>query len=132
MKNITLEDDSSSRKMLRFLLLIQLLALIIVIGSIAFHLYSFALFISFMTFIIFIAILLWLYFRYMNIPIVREKYDLKQRTLNFKNSIQAEDSSIKSAKQKRDNLFQAEQTEIDTILLNLQQNHIQKGLASSY
>ncbi len=132
MTKITFEDDPSSRKMLRFLLLLEIVAMAIVVGSIAFHLYSFALAISFMTFIVFIAILLWLYLRYRSTPVVREKHDLEQQILHLQNSIRAESNNILFAKQKRDGFFKAEQTEIDTTLLNLQQNYIQKGLASSY
>jgi len=131
MSNIAFEDDFSSRKVVKFLLCLQITAMIIVIGLVIFGFYSLALAISFITFIVFIAVLMWLYSRYRNTPIVREKSNLQHRVLDLQNKIRMQADVMQSAKKKRESLLQAEKSETDSILHDLQQKYIRNGLASS-
>jgi hypothetical protein len=131
MSKIVFEDDFSSRKVVRFFLFLQITAVITVISLIIFDFYSFALAISCTTFIVFAAGVMWLYYQYQKIPIVREKRDLQQRVVGLQNKIRVEDNIIQSAKKKREEFFQAEKNEINSTLHNLQQKYIQNGLATS-
>lgn len=131
MADVRFKDDPSSRKVMRFLLFLQITAMIIVIGLILFESYSLALTISFLTLLIFIAIVLWLYFRYQKIPIVREKADLQKRLLNVQNKIRREVNIIQAARVKRESLFQEEKDEINSTLKKSQEEHIKNGLACS-
>jgi hypothetical protein len=131
MADVRFKDDLSSRKVMRFLLLLQITAMMIVIGLILFESYSLALTISFLTLIVFIASVLWLYFRYQKIPLVREKADVQQRLLKAQNKIRSEVNNIQSARRKREGLFQAEKDEINITLKKSQADHIANGLANS-
>jgi hypothetical protein len=84
MSRITFEEDPFSRKVMMILLMVQVAAMIIVLGLNTIELYSLALAISFLTFIIFVAILIWLYSRYRNIPIVRKKVNSNDCFSNFR------------------------------------------------
>ena len=130
MSAVIFKDDPSSRRVMRFLLFLQITAMVIVIGLILFESYSLALIISFLTFLVFIAIVLWLYFRYQKIPIVREKVDIQQRVLKAQNKIRTEVNSIQSARRKHESLLQAEKDEINTTLKKSQEDHIANGLAN--
>ncbi len=90
-----------------------------------------ALGVSFLTLILFIAVLIGLYFRYTNLPIVQEKSVLEQRISKFQKSVQAEGSSLKEAARKRDELIEAEKNEIETALSNVQDAYIEYGLTSA-
>ena len=131
MANVSFKDDLASRKVMRFLLLLQITAMMIVIGLILFGSYSLALTISFLTFIVLVASVLWLYFRYQKIPLVKEKADVQQRLLKAQNKIQTEVNNIQSARRKREGLFQAEKDEIQATLKKSQADHIANGLANS-
>jgi len=131
MANVSFKDDLSSRKVMRFLLVLQITAMMIVIGLILFESYSLALTISFLTLIVFIASVLWLYFRYQKIPLVREKADVQQRLLKAQNKIRSEVNNIQSARRKRESLFQAEKDETQATLKKSQEDHIANGLANS-
>lgn len=132
MHNIQFENDHFSRKVMQYFLWLQIGAMVIVFALIALHLYSIALSISFTTLLVFIAIFLWLYLRYQNLPVVKEKRNLQQKAFLLKKNIHEEEITIRSTNHKRNSLFQAEQKEMDTALLNLQQKYIQKGLSNSY
>ncbi len=132
MPNVTFEDDPFPCKVMRFLLLLQLGAMVIVIGLDILDLFAIALLISFLTFVILLAILIWLYFRYRNIPIVQEKRDLEQKHISLQEKIRATDLVIQSTNRKRQEFSQAEKQEIDASLKGLQQAYIQSGLANSY
>lgn len=116
MANVSFNDDPFSRRVMRFLLVLQITAMVVVIGLIIFESYSLALTISFLTFIVFIVIVLWLYFRYQKIPIVREKADVQQRVLSVQNKIRREENIIQAARVKRESLLQAEKDEINATL----------------
>ena len=131
MANVSFKDDLSSRKVMRFLLVLQITAMLIVIGLILFESYSLALTISFLTLIVFIASVLWLYFRYQKIPLVREKADVQQRLLKAQNKIRSEVNNIQSARRKRESLFQAEKDETQATLKKSQEDYIANGLANS-
>ncbi len=73
MSNISFVDDPYSRKVTRLLLLLQIAAMVIVVRLSLIDHFFFALAISFLTFFVLIASLLWLYARYRDFPIIREK-----------------------------------------------------------
>ena len=131
MADVSFKDDPSSRKVMRFLLFLQITAMMVVIGLILFESYSLALIISFLTFLVFIAIVLWLYFRYQKIPIVKEKAHVQERLLKAQNKIRTEVNRIQSAKRKHASLLQEEKDEINTTLKKSQEDHIANGLTNS-
>ena len=116
---------------MRFLLFLQITAMLVVIGLILFASYSLALTVSFLTFIVFIVIVLWLYFRYQKIPIVREKADLQKRLLNAENKIRKEVNLIQAARRKHESLLQEEKDEINSTLKKSQEDYIANGLANT-
>ena len=67
MADVRFKEDPSARKAMRFLLLLQVAAMMIVIGLIVFDSYSLALLVSFLTLIVFIATIVWLYLRFQKI-----------------------------------------------------------------
>ncbi len=132
MQNITFDNDHFSCKVTKYFIFLQIGAMLFVLVLIVLRLYSLALMISFITLLTFVGIVMWLYLRFQQIPAVKEKRNLLQRTFQLQKSISEEEITIRAAKQKRESLFQAEQKEFDNALLVLQQNYIQKGLSSSY
>src|ERR1051325_513978 len=88
MSTISFVNDPVSRRATRFLLLLQMAALALVVVLSLINLFFFAFAISLLSFFLFIAVLLWLYSRYQDLPIVREKRELKRLVLKFQKSIQ--------------------------------------------
>ena len=131
MTDVTFKDDPSSRKAMRFLLFLQITAMLLVIGLILFESYSLALTISFLTFLVFIATLVWLYLRYQKIPIVKEKAQVQQRLLKAQNKIRSAVRGIESTKNKRESLIQEEKDEIQATLKKSQADYLTDGLAHS-
>src|SRR5688572_1467583 len=131
MTDVIFKDDPSSRKVMRILLLLQITAMMIVIGLILFESYSLALTVSFLTLIVFIATIVWLYLRFQKIPIVREKAKLQQRLLKAQNKIRTEVNNIQSARRKRESLYQEERAEVNATLKKSQEQYIANGLANS-
>ena len=131
MADVRFKDDPSARKVMRFLLFLQVTAMLVVIGLILLGSYPLALVISFLTLIVFIAALVWLYLRFQKIPIVREKADVQKRLLNAQNRIRKEENKIQAARRKRESLYKEEQAEVNETLKKAQDAHIEKGLASS-
>jgi len=131
MADVRFKDDPSARKGMRFLLYLQVMAMLTVIGLILFGSYSPALVISFLTLIVFVATIVWLYLRYQKIPIVREKADVQKRLLNVQNRIRKEVDLIQAARKKRESLYREEQAEVNETLKKAQATHIEKGLAGS-
>jgi hypothetical protein len=105
--------------------------MIVVVGLSLIDLFFLALAISLLTLFVFILSILWLYSRYRNIPVVREKRELERLVLKFQRSIQAADKIIQAAITKRVHLVQAEKNEIKTELRTLQRNYIENGLANA-
>jgi len=131
MSNISFVDDPYSRKVTRLLLLLQIAAMVIVVRLSLIDHFFFALAISFLTFFVLIASLLWLYARYRDFPIIREKRELERLTLKFQKGIQNEEKIIQTAIKTRADLFQSERGEINTALRTLQKNHLENGLAAA-
>lgn len=125
------EDDPSSRKTIRFALLIQITAVGIVLALILFQFYSLALSLSCVTFFLLAATALWLYLHYQKIPIVREKRHLQKRALDLQRKIAAQGNIIQGATRKRTALFQDQHDEINIVLHHSQQAYIKKGLEGS-
>jgi hypothetical protein len=128
MSKITFTEDPSSRKVTRFLFLLQMIGMGIVLVLSLRHLAFLAIAISIMTLIIFIMILLWLYARYREFPVVREKRELERLMSKFRKGVQTEEKNIQAAVKERARLFAAEEEEIGNALETLQRNHIEIGL----
>jgi hypothetical protein len=128
MFNVSFVDDPLSRKVIRFLLLLQIAAMVIVVGLSLAHLFFLAFAISALTLLVLIVTLLWLYARFRELPVVREKRELERLVLKFQKGVHTEEQNIQAAVRERARLFQAEKEEISTALRTLQKNHIQNGL----
>ena len=125
------QNDPLSRIVMRLLLLLQLGAMVIVLGLSLLDLFFLALAISFLTLLVLIAVLLWLYVRFQKLPIVRQKRDLERLVFKFQKNVQAEADRIQASIQGRDRLNQAEKEEINSALDTLQRNSIENGLEST-
>ncbi len=131
MSSISFVDDPFSRKVTRLLVLLQIVAMVIVVGLSFIDLFFLALAISFLTLFVFIISILWLYARYRDIPVIREKRELKRLVFKFQKGIQTEGMNIQAAIKERGNLFQAQREEISTALRTYQKNHLENGLAAA-
>lgn len=131
MSGIVFEEDRTSRKATRFLLMIQIAAVGIVLLLILFQFYSLALSLSCLTFFVFAGMAFWLYVHYQKIPLVREKRQLQKRALDLSNKLSTEGNIIQAAIRKRTVLFQDQQDEINVVLQNSQQAYIKNGLEGS-
>jgi hypothetical protein len=131
MLHIAFADDSSSRRVTRFLFWLEIAAMIFVLGLILLQAYSLAFFLSFLTLLIFLAILIWLYLRYQNIPLVKEKNYLTKQALDLRSRIRIANQKIQLSQKKREELAQAEQKELAADLLKVQTAYIQNGLSTS-
>ena len=132
MYSMMFEDDPSSRKVTRFLLLVQIPAVGIVLALILFESYWLALSLSCLTFLLFAAMGLWLYLHYQKIPVVQEKSQLQKRALHLRNKIAAQEDILQIADRKRRALFQDQRDEMKAILEKSQKSYIESGLAGSY
>src|SRR6266508_2833450 len=129
MSKITFEEDPSSRKVIRFLFLLQIAGMGIVLGLSSLHLSLLALGVSVLTLLLSLTSLLGLYARYREVPTVREKRDLEHLVLKFQKGFQKEGELIRAAVKERELLTQAEKEEIHLTLRRLQEKHIERGLA---
>jgi hypothetical protein len=128
MFNSSFADDPISRKVTRLLLLLQIAAMVIVVGLSLAHLFFLAFAISALTLLVLIMTLLWLYARYRELPVVREKRELERLALKFQKGVQTEEKNIQAAVKERARLFQAEKEEISIALETLQKKHLENGL----
>ncbi len=131
MSKNTFNDDVFSRWITRFLLLLQIGAMITVLVLSGGGHPLLGLAISVLTLILLVVVLIVFYFRYQSLPIVREKSALEQRILKFQRSVQTEGHSIAEANRKREELIEAEKNEIESALSNVQDAYIEYGLASA-
>jgi micrococcal nuclease len=131
MSKLTFSEDASSRKVVRFLLALQVTGLLLVTGLRTFSLYAPARAVSAFTLIAFAASLAWLYLRYRGVTLVREKYYLHHLLEKFQNNLRMEEDKIQAATQERERLLEAEKSELEAALRTIQQGHIQAGLASA-
>lgn len=128
MFNVSFVDDPLSRRVTRLLLLVQVLAMLIVVGLSIAHQFFLAFAISFVTLLVLTITLLWLYARYRDLPIIREKRELERLTAKFRKGVQTEQKNIQVAVNERARLFEAEKAEISTALEALQKKHFESGL----
>ena len=126
------KNNAISQNVTRFLLFLQIGAVVTALGLSLLHLFSSALAISFLIFIVLIAILHWLYLRYQGIPTGQKKRELERAYLHWQQKIRAENLIIQNAKKKREELLEAEKNEINSSLNDLQQGYIQSGLANTF
>jgi Protein of unknown function (DUF3761) len=131
MPEFTFQNDRFSRLAIRSLLVLQLAALVLVVGLSLSGLFFLAVIISFLTFFVFIAVIVWLYVRYRELPVVRQKKELERLVLKFQKNLQAEAKTIQACKKERDQLFRAEKEEARATLRTLQREHIENGLAEA-
>ena len=129
--NVSFVNDFLSRRVLRSLLLLEVLAMIFVVGFSLRRLFFPALILSVATLFVFVTILFWLYARYRSLAIIREKKELEKLSLKFRKRIRIEETNIETAVRWRAELFQAEREERKTALQTLQAQHIQFGLSSA-
>jgi hypothetical protein len=126
--NVSFVDDPLSRRVIRLLFLLQIAALVIVMGLSLAHLFFLALFLSVLTLLLLGITLLWLYARYRELPVIREKRALERLASKFSKGVQTEEKNIQAAVRERAHLVQAEKQEINTALGTLQKKHIENGL----
>lgn len=126
------KNDLIARRVIRFLLLFQLLALLIGIIFTLTHISNFALTIALLTLFIFIGVLIWLYIRYRAYPIVQEKRKLSQQASGLQAQITAHTNNIQLTVQKREQLLRAEAEEMAVALQTLQTSYIQSGLSNTH
>ena len=131
MSEFSFEADPLSWKVTRFFLLLQMAGLVIVVGLCLLDLSFLALTISLLTLFAFVGILLWLYSRYRELPLVREKRQLERLQKKFRNAIQADNQTLQATTRQRDVLLQTEKAEIENALQTLQKNHTENGLAAA-
>lgn len=131
MSNITFEEDPSSRKVTRILLISQIAGMGIILGFRFVHLYTLALVVSALLLGFLLFSLFWLYARYRQLTVIREKRELNHLLLKFQTGVKKEGSLIQSAVREQEVLAQAEKDEITLMLGRLQKNHMEHGLAAS-
>ena len=131
MSNITFDEDPSSRKVTRILLVSQIAGIGIVLGFRFVHLYTLAFVVSSLLLGFLLFCLLWLYARYRLLSVVREKRELNHLLLKFQIGVDKEGSLIQSAVREQKALAQAEKEEAGLLLSRLQKNHMEHGLAAS-
>lgn len=129
-QNLTFEFDPQTRKATRYFLLLQLLAMISVLGLILLELHSLALVLSLLTLLLFGALSLWLYWRYQSLPLVREKQQLEHRVIQIQGKVAGAQQALTRTRQDREHLLRKEQFGLEATLLNQQTHHLQKGLSS--
>jgi micrococcal nuclease len=131
MSKITFEEDPSSRKVTQLLFLSQVAGVGFILGFRFFHLFFPAFVVSCLTLILFAVSLLWLYARYRDLPMIREKGDLNHLLLKFQKGAIKEGGLIQSAVKERELLTRAEQEEIRLMVNHLQKKHMERGLAAA-
>ncbi len=131
MSNINFEDDRYARKIIKYLLFIEVFSLLVAI-ILVFLRYSFIAFIlGLLTLIIFTSILIWLYIRFLSFPLVHEKHLYEKKASNLKKNIKFETNNMILAKQKRIDLSQEQSGEVASLLRDLQNKFIQIGLSNT-
>ena len=128
---ISYYNDRVSRMVMRGLLLLQLGAMVVVLGFCLLDRFVLALKVSLLTLCLLLAVIAWLYARYRALTIVCEKKILTRLVLKFEDHLQAEQLRIYTAIRERTRLVQAEKEEIQAALSTLQKNHIRNGLKSA-
>jgi membrane protein implicated in regulation of membrane protease activity len=126
MAMFSFDEDAFVRKVTRLFLALQLGALVIVFALMLLKLQALALSLSCLTFAIFIGVVIWLFLRYTNHPLVREKKSIAQQVNTVQTSIQTLDRLIQSTEKKRGELARDKQNEIQGLLKALQNDHIKK------
>ncbi len=123
-----IKNDTLARKVIRFLLIFQLIALLAVVIFTLTHISSLALIVAFITLVLFVGVILWLYIRFQTYPIVKEKKILGKQSSSLQAQIIAHTTNIQLTHQERERLQHAEHDEMSSALQRIQDNHIQEGL----
>lgn len=131
MPDFTFQNDPYSRAAMRSLLVLQPAAMVVVLGLSRNDLFFLAVAISFLSLFVLFGAILWLYLRYRELPIVRQKKELERLVLKFQKNLQADSKTIQACIKERDQLFRAEKEEIQAALRTLQKNYIENGLAAA-
>jgi xanthosine utilization system XapX-like protein len=135
MKNIpshNFNNDLLARRVIRFLLIFQLIALLVGIIFTLTHISLPTLIIAFIALVLFLGVILWLYIRYQTYPVVQEKNKLNKKSSSLEAQILAHTTNIQLTHQERDRLHQAEKEEYSTNLKKLQEKYINDGLKNTH
>jgi hypothetical protein len=131
MTKLSFDQDVLVRKLTPYFLAGQVGAFVIVFAFVLLNLQGLALSLSCLTFAIFVAMGSWLFLRYKNHPLVREKSTLIQQVNTVQAGVRTQNAGIQSAEKKRAELTQAQQGELQRTLLALQNDYIQNGLRTN-
>jgi len=82
--------------------------------------------------LLFLTILLWLYARYLRVPVVAEKHSLQRQVDSLKKQILAQTNIIASAQQTRSALSKAEHDEFAALLHHMQDDYINASLTVAF
>ena len=124
MSKIAFEADRASRNVTRFLFILQATGLVLVVCLRLLGLQALALVVSCLTLLLFLASLFWLYARYRNIPLVRQRIELENLYRRFEKNVHSEGNVIRSAIMERERLVQAEKAEMELAQSTLQKDRI--------
>ena len=92
-----LPDDFIAQKVLRYLLILQLVALLPVVIISFTKFATVALFVASVFLLVFLSVFVWLYVRFQSIPVVKEKYKLQREINKVKTGIQTQVNRIVKA-----------------------------------
>lgn len=112
MSNVSFEADSLSSKVIRFFLLLQIAGMFVVVALCLLDRSFLALTISMLTLFTLLAVVLWLYARFRELPLLREKRELERLQRRFQLGVQRDEETIQSTMQQRQAISQAEQAEL--------------------
>src|SRR6188474_2648210 len=106
MLNVSFVDDPISRRVTRLLLVLQITAMVMVLGFSFAHFFFLAFAISLLTLLVLVVTLLWLYARFRELPVIREKRYLERLAHKFEKGVQTEAQKIQAAVRERARLLQ--------------------------
>ena len=112
MSKITFTEDTSSRKVTRFLFFLQVTGMGVVLGLCLLRVFFLAFLVSLVTLIVSLMAIVWLHARYKELPLIRERRKLGELFLRFQEKSQAEGRLMQEAAREREGLNQAEKDEI--------------------
>ena len=121
-------NDKLAKKVVRYLVVFQLGALLLGLIFTFTKLTTVALFLAFITLVAMLGALYWAYIRYKSYPIVQEKMKLQNKASEVQGQIKENTGHIQQARQKREDLKHEEQTEMQTALVATQNKYIRDGM----
>jgi micrococcal nuclease len=125
------DNDIFARKVVRFLLIFQVVSLLSAIILTLYHESTIAQLIAIIALVLFVGVISWMYIRYQTYPIVQEKNKLCKISSSLEAQILADSTDIDLTHQERDRLHHAEKEEYFSALKRLQDKHIIDGLENT-